>query len=108
MPFDMKGYSFSERVVKLACSIPPGRVTTYGDLARAAGAGPMAAQSITSILSKAAQAGGDNIPFHRIVYADGKIWVTDECRKERIKLYKKEDITLDAQDKILNFADIRI
>ena len=34
------GATFSERVVKLALSVPKGRVTSYGRLARAAGAGP--------------------------------------------------------------------
>lgn len=102
------GKTFSERVVELAQSIPPGRVTTYGDLARSAGAGPMAAQSITSILSKAAQAGTKNIPFHRIVYANGKIWVGPSQRKERLRLYKNEGIEIDDKDSIVDFENIRI
>lgn len=97
--------SFSERVVSLARSVPPGRVTTYGRLARAAGAGPMASQSITSILGKAYESGITDIPFHRIVYADGKIWINDAYRKKRLALYKKEGITLDKHDRIKNFAD---
>ncbi len=36
------GKSFSERVIEAALSIPSGRVTTYGRLARACGARPMA------------------------------------------------------------------
>jgi len=104
----MHTQTFSERVVKLARSVPAGRVTTYGDLARAAGAGPMAAQSITSILSRAVQEGVTDIPFHRIVYAGGRIWVTDSCRKERLKLYAKEGITVDDKDRIIDFADVRI
>lgn len=100
--------SFSERVVELARSIPKGRVTTYGDLARAAGAGPMAAQSVTAILSKAEQNGVTDIPFHRIVYASGKIWINDQYRKERLRLYKKEGIRLDAHDRIIDFNDVRL
>ncbi len=98
--------TFSERVVKLALSVPKGRVTTYGALARAAGAGPMASQSITSILGKAYDAGVKNIPFHRIVYADGRIWVDDEYRARRMKLYKQEGIEIDKKDRIKNFRDI--
>lgn len=100
--------SFKERVVELARSIPPGRVTTYGDLARAAGAGPMASQSITSILSRAYESGVRDIPFHRIVYAGGKIWVNDEYRARRMKLYKKEGIKIDEKDRVVNFEEIRI
>lgn len=100
------GKTFSERVVEAALSIPEGRVTTYGRLARACGAGPMASQSITSILGKAYQAGEKSIPFHRIVYADGHIWVSDEYRTKRMKLYKKEGVEVDKNNKIKNFNEI--
>jgi alkylated DNA nucleotide flippase Atl1 len=100
------GKTFSERVVEASLSIPSGRVTTYGRLARACGAGPMASQSITSILGKAYQAGEKSIPFHRIVYADGRIWVSDEHRVKRMKLYKKEGIEVEKNDKIKNFNEI--
>lgn len=98
--------TFSERVIKIALSIPTGRVTTYGRIARAAGGGTMASQSITNILGKAWKNGEKNIPFHRIVYADGHIWVDDKHRKERLKLYKKEGIELDEKDRIKNFPSI--
>ena len=98
--------TFSDRVIKIAQQIPEGRVTTYGRIARAAGAGPMASQSITAILGKAYQAGITNIPFHRIVYADGKVWLSDEYGKKRLALYKKEGIQIDKNNKIINFKDI--
>lgn len=97
--------TFSQRVVRLALSIPRGRVTTYGRLARAAGGGVMASQSITSILGKAWSAGEKEIPFHRIVYADGKIWIDDAHRAARMKLYKKEGIPIDKHDRVADFAD---
>jgi len=95
--------TFSERVVKIALSIPNGRVTTYGRIARAAGGGTMASQSITSILGKAWNNGERNIPFHRIVYADGHIWIDAKHRKSRLALYKKEGIELDSRNRIKNF-----
>lgn len=98
--------TFSQRVVKLALSIPPGRVTTYGRIARAAGGGTMASQSITTILGKAWDQGEQNIPWHRIVYADGHIWVDAKHRAERMKLYRKEKIKLDARDRIIGFRDL--
>jgi methylated-DNA-protein-cysteine methyltransferase-like protein len=97
--------TFSERVVELALSIPKGRVTTYGRIAIAAGAGPMASQSITSILGKAYERGIKNIPWHRIVYADGRIWVNRTYRKKRMQLYKQEGIEIDKDDRIKNFRD---
>lgn len=97
--------TFSQRVVEAALSIPKGKVTTYGRLARAAGGGTMASQSITSILAKAWDEGEKKIPFHRIVYADGHIWIDAKHRAERLKLYKKEKIELDKNNRIKNFAD---
>ncbi len=100
------GKTFSERVVEAALSVPPGRVTTYGRLARACGAGPMASQSITGILAKAHREQGLAIPFHRIVYANGTIWISDEYRTKRLKLYKQEGIEIEKGDKIKDFDDV--
>lgn len=98
--------TFSERVVELALSIPKGRVTTYGRIAIAAGGGQLASQSITNILWKAYQGGVKNIPWHRIVYADGKVWLDNDHRKKRLALYKKEKIELDTDGRIKNFRDL--
>lgn len=98
--------SFRERVVKIALSIPKGQVTTYGYIARAAGGGNMASRSITSILGKAYMAGEKKIPFHRIVYADGKIWVNESHREERMKKYAIEKIKVDKKGRVVNFDDI--
>jgi methylated-DNA-protein-cysteine methyltransferase-like protein len=100
--------TFSERVVKIALSIPPGRVMTYGRIAILAGGGAMASQSITSILGRADAAGVRGIPFHRIVYADGRVWIDEKHRKARMALYKKEGITVGRDGRIENFRDVRI
>jgi len=68
----------------------------------------MAAQSITSILSKAYDADARDIPFHRIVYAGGRIWINEQHRKERMKLYEDEGIEVDEKGRVLDFEDIRI
>ncbi|HVV15069.1 MAG TPA: MGMT family protein [Candidatus Paceibacterota bacterium] len=96
---------FSKRVVKLALSVPPGRVTTYGALARAAGGGGQAARSVSAILDKAYDQGEKNIPFHRIVYSDGRIWTSPQYHQKRMKLYKKEGIEVDSKNRIKNFRD---
>ncbi|MEY4723333.1 MAG: 6-O-methylguanine methyltransferase, binding domain [Candidatus Parcubacteria bacterium] len=94
---------FSERVVAIALSIPAGRVATYGLIARAAGGGGMAAQSITAILGKATERGVKGIPYHRIVYAGGRVWMNPAHRAARLKLYKKEGIVIGPKDMIVNF-----
>lgn len=98
---------FSQRVWDIALSIPPGRVTTYGALARAAGGTPILARSITSILGKAPNQG--TIPYHRIVYADGRVWLPDEpkAQKVRLALYRREDIIVDPHTaRIKNFDEV--
>ena len=95
--------TFSEYVVKLACMVPSGRVTTYGRIARAAGGGNMASQSITGILAKAYNEGVQDIPFHRIVYADGCVWMDALHYKKRMGLYKKKGIELSDNNKNKEF-----
>lgn len=100
--------TFSELVLKAALSIPKGRVTTYGHIARAAGGGNMAAQSITTILWKAYDSGQKDIPFHRIVYADGTIWTNPSIHKKRLAFYRREGIEIDEKNRIKNFRQILI
>lgn len=95
---------FSKRVYDLALSIPEGRVTTYGAIAKAAGGGTMASRSITSILSKAPNPKA--IPWHRIVYAGGRVWMSPEHEKERLKYYKREGIKLNDRNHIIDFEEI--
>ncbi len=96
---------FSKRVVELALSIPSGKVSTYGAIARAAGGGGQAARSISAILSKAYDTGEKKIPFHRIVYAGGVVWTSPEYDARRRALYKKEGIEVDRKGRIKNFRD---
>jgi len=95
---------FSKRVIELALSIPPGRVTTYGLLAVAAGGHPILAQMVTSILGKSDKR--DQVPWHRIVYSSGKIWTDPKVDKIRKKLYKAEGIKLDKNNKIIDFEKL--
>lgn len=97
--------TFSERVVELALMVPAGKVTTYGHIARAAGGGGQAARSVNQILVKAYEAGEKRIPFHRIVYAGGKIWSNSEYRTSRMVTYKKEGIEVDKKGYIVNFHE---
>jgi alkylated DNA nucleotide flippase Atl1 len=91
-------------VFELALDIPEGRVTTYGTLAKAAGGGVMAARSITSILAK--HPNRNAIPFHRIVYANGTVWLHNEYDKKRHTYYKKEGIRVTVAGKIENFEEV--
>ncbi len=98
--------SFSARCVRIALSIPAGKVMTYGMIARAAGGGGQASRSVTGILGKAYMKGEKNIPWHRIVYAGGTVWLSPEHEASRRRLYQKEGIIVNQKGKIRNFRDI--
>lgn len=95
---------FSQNVWELAVSIPPGRVTTYGILARAAGGTGQAARSVSRILSKAPNQSA--IPWHRIVYANGRVWLSNNNEKQRRNLYQTEEIEVDQKGQITNFTEL--
>ncbi len=99
--------TFSQKVVEAALAIPRGRVTTYGHIAHASGGGGQSARSVTSILGKAYDKGEKRIPFHRIVFAGGKVWLNNEYATQRLKLYKEEGIEVDRKtSKIKNFEQV--
>lgn len=96
--------TFSNRLLECALSIPSGRVATYGSLAKAAGGGGQAARSVSSILSKYPNQAA--IPWHRIVYAGGKVWLTDECEAKRRELFELEGVHLNQKGYIKDFEEV--
>lgn len=60
----------------------------------------MAARSITSILSKAPNQAA--IPYHRIIYSDGRIWSTPDLVEERLDMYDVEGIEIDARGYVVD------
>lgn len=58
---------FSARVLTVVRRIPPGRVATYGDVARMAGR-PRAARAVGNIMKAC---GRRDVPCHRVIAAGG-------------------------------------
>jgi O-6-methylguanine DNA methyltransferase len=61
--------TFARRVVAILRRIPPGRVTTYGNLAWMAGR-PGAARAVGTIMRLARE---PNLPYHRVIAAGGRV-----------------------------------
>lgn len=59
--------AFQRRVLSALKRVPPGRVVTYGDLARLAGR-PGAARAVGNLMRRAPQPG---LPYHRVIAAGG-------------------------------------
>ena len=60
---------FARRVLAVVSRIPPGRVATYGDIARLAGK-PGAARAVGNVMARADRPG---IPYHRVIAAGGRL-----------------------------------
>lgn len=67
--------SFTEKVVRIIQSIPPGKVMTYGQVASAAGS-PRAARQVVRILHSMSDK--YNLPWHRVINSKGEIGFQDE------------------------------
>ncbi|MFH1788257.1 MAG: MGMT family protein [Candidatus Altiarchaeota archaeon] len=90
-----------QKIYALVRKIPSGKVSTYQELAKAAGE-PKAARAVGKILSK----NPDLIktPCHRIVRSDGIVGGYAGGEKEKIRLLEKEGLTV-ITGKILAFQE---
>jgi O-6-methylguanine DNA methyltransferase len=61
--------AFTRRVLAAVRRIPPGRVATYGDIARLAGK-PRAARAVGNIMRGG---GTPGLPYHRVIAAAGRL-----------------------------------
>ncbi len=61
---------FYRKIVAVVCSIPPGRVASYGQVAALAGF-PGYARHVSRVLRAAPD--GDEVPWHRVLSAEGRI-----------------------------------
>lgn len=66
---------FTKKVVGIIKSIPPGKVMTYGQIARVAGS-PRAARQVVRILHSMSMKLG--LPWHRVINSKGQIGLSEE------------------------------
>lgn len=93
-----------EDVYDLLRKIPPGKVSTYGDLAKALG-NPSASRVIGSILAK--NPNPIKVPCHRVVMSDGKVggYAYGTARKK--DLLEKEGVFI-TNGIIKDFKNVRV
>ncbi len=65
----MSKIDFKTRVLSVVRRIPPGRVATYGDVAKMAGK-PRAARAVGNIMRDCGRA---DVPCHRVIAAGGRL-----------------------------------
>jgi O-6-methylguanine DNA methyltransferase len=93
---------FTRRVIAAAKRIPPGRVSTYGDLARLAGR-PGAARAVGNIMRGG---GAPGLPYHRVIAAGGRVggYGGNELLKEA--LLRSEGLTV-TRGRVRRFREVR-
>ncbi len=86
-----KQKSFDEKCYEILRIVPRGRVTTYGELAKAAGS-PSAARAVGNAMNKNPYA--PRVPCHRVVGSDGKLVGFASGVDEKVKMLKKEGVEI--------------
>lgn len=96
---------FEHRTYEVVAAIPPGFVTTYGDVARAAGH-PRRARHVGKALASPATPA--DLPWHRVVNAAGRISLPEGSRAARTQARRLRDEGVPVRGgKIQGFADLR-
>lgn len=97
----IKKKSFSEIVYEKVKIVPKGRVTTYQELAAAAG-NKKAGRAVGNILH--ANKKLVTVPCHRVVRSDGRLGGYAGGQRRKISLLNKEGIKI-TNDRIINFYE---
>ena len=93
---------FTRRVLAVLRRIPPGRVATYGDVARAAGR-PRAARAVGTIMRTA---GVPGLPYHRVIAAGGRLGGYGGAPGLKASLLTAEGLTV-RRGRVIRFSEHR-
>jgi alkylated DNA nucleotide flippase Atl1 len=78
-----------ERVRDMIASVPPGRVTTYGDIAALAGA------STPRLVGRILSEDGHDLPWHRVLRSNGT--PAPHLAHRQLELLRAEGVLADGQ-----------
>jgi methylated-DNA-[protein]-cysteine S-methyltransferase len=93
---------FTRRTLFIVSRIPPGRVATYGDVARLAGK-PGAARAVGNIMRAAEMPG---LPYHRVIAANGRLGGYGANPQLKASLLAAEGVGV-RHRRVLNFPEVR-
>ena len=94
----------SEDVYNMLLTIPKGKVSTYGDLAKALG-NPTASRHIGRILGK--NPNPIKVPCHRVVMSNGKIGGYALGTQKKKELLQNEGVIFADKNKVNEFNNVR-
>ena len=82
---------FQKRVYEVVKEIPPGKVLTYGEVAKKIGY-PKAWRAVGNVLNK--NPDPKKIPCHRVIRSNGEMGGYKSDQRRKIALLKKEGLTI--------------
>lgn len=82
---------FTSRVIELIKQIPPGKISTYGAIARIAG-NPRAARQVACVIHSCSRKYA--LPWHRVVNSRGRISLKEEGLLRQRELLKQEGVVV--------------
>ena len=94
----------SEDVYSILLTIPKGKVSTYGDLAKALG-NPAASRHVGRILSK--NPNPIKVPCHRVVMSNGKIGGYALGTQKKKELLQNEGVIFSDEYTVNEFSKVR-
>lgn len=94
--------SLAAHVYRRLCEVPRGRVTTYGELARAVGL-PNGQRAIGRLMAENPYPGV--VPCHRVVRSDGRLGGYRYGAESKTAMLDREGIGVD-RDKVADFERI--
>ena len=89
--------NFTEQVVELIKSIPPGKVATYGQIAGLAG-NRMGARQVVRIITSCWES--DQLPWWRMINSRGTISLSGEGYELQRSMLEAEGLEFDSQGRI--------
>lgn len=92
--------SFAEKCYEVLRRVPRGRVTTYGEIAKAVGV-PRGARAVGNAMNKNPYA--PKVPCHRVVFGDGRIGGFAGEVKVKVSLLRGEGVRVRG-GKVVDFS----
>ena len=106
-PRRIVGPGFHEQVYARVRTVPAGRVTTYGDVARALGSASVARH--VGFALAALGEGRDDVPWFRVVNGRGRVHTDPDAPDggEQRRQLRAEGVEVDAEGRIAEFGALR-
>ncbi|MDR0400319.1 MAG: MGMT family protein [Treponema sp.] len=87
----------TRRIIETLRAVPRGRISSYRDIARAAGL-PNGARQVVRVLHSMAEK--YRLPWHRIIRADGSVALEGPGRELQIALLRAEGVEVSSRGRV--------